>query len=83
MSNIIEDYNELLDNGKSITELYIYHLIISDEQSFSLSDMDILKMIQKVLELKSKYYNLSIETLVEVVLNREEIDEDDDKWDLY
>ena len=40
-------------------------------------------MIQKILELKSKYFNLSIETLVEVVLNGEEINEDDDKWDLY
>ena len=40
-------------------------------------------MIQKILELKSKYFNLSIESLVEVVLNGEEIDEDDDKWDLY
>ena len=45
MNEISKQYNELLDAGVSITELYVYHLIVNDERSFGMSEKEIVDMI--------------------------------------
>jgi transcriptional regulator of NAD metabolism len=50
MNEISTEYNKILDDGVSITELYIYHLIVSDDRSIGLSEKNIEDLIQKVTE---------------------------------
>lgn len=79
MNEISTEYNKILDDGVSITELYIYHLIVSDDRSIGLSEKNIEDLIQKVTE--ARYMtDKGLEWIVDAVLNGDEIDGDDEEW---
>lgn len=79
MNEISRQYNELLDAGASITELYVYHLIVNDERSFGMSEKEILDMVREAID---KRYSSSegIEFIVDSLLNGDELDGDEDLW---
>ena len=77
MNEISKQYNELLDAGASITELYVYHLIVNDERSFGMSEKEIINMVREAID---KRYSSSegIEFIVDSLLNGDELDGDED-----
>jgi len=79
MNEISKQYNELLDAGASITELYVYHLIVNDERSFGMSEKEIINMVREAID---KRYSSSegIEFIVDSLLNGDELDGDEDLW---
>jgi len=79
MNEISKQYNELLDAGASITELYVYHLIVNDERSFGMSEKEMLDMVREAID---KRYSSSegIEFIVDSLLNGDELDGDEDLW---
>lgn len=79
MNEISKQYNELLDAGASITELYVYHLIVNDERSFGMSEKEIVNMVREAID---KRYSSSegIEFIVDSLLNGDELDGDEDLW---
>ena len=50
MDEISRQYNQLLDEGASITELYVYHLIVNDERSFGMSEKEIIEMVRDAID---------------------------------
>lgn len=79
MNEISTEYNKILDDGVSITELYIYHLIVSDDRSIGMSEKNVEDLIQKVIE--ARYVtDKGLEWIVDAVLNGDEIDGDDEEW---
>lgn len=79
MNEISTEYNKILDDGVSITELYIYHLIVSDDRSIGLTERNIEDLMQKVIE--TRYMtDKGLEWIVDAVLNGDEIDGDDEEW---
>ncbi len=79
MNEISKQYNELLDTGASITELYVYHLIVNDERSFGMSEKEIIDMVRDAID---KRYSSSegIEFIVDSLLNGDELDGDENIW---
>lgn len=79
MNEISKQYNELLDAGASITELYVYHLIVNDERSFGMSEKEIVDMVRDAID---KRYGSSegIEFIVDSLLNGDELDGDENIW---
>lgn len=79
MNEISRQYNELLDAGASITELYVYHLIVNDERSFGMSEKEIVDMVRGAID---KRYSSSegIEFIVDSLLNGDELDGDENIW---
>ena len=79
MNEISKQYNELLDAGVSITELYVYHLIVNDERSFGMSEKEIVDMVRDAID---KRYRSSegIEFIVDSLLNGDELDGDENIW---
>ena len=79
MNEISKQYNELLDAGVSITELYVYHLIVNDERSFGMSEKEIVGMVRDAID---KRYSSSegIEFIVDSLLNGDELDGDENIW---
>ena len=79
MNEINKQYNELLDAGVSITELYVYHLIVNDERSFGMSEKEIVDMVREAID---KRYSSSegIEFIVDSLLNGDELDGDENIW---
>ena len=79
MNEISKQYNELLDSGVSITELYVYHLIVNDERSFGMSEKEIVDMVRDAID---KRYSSSegIEFIVDSLLNGDELDGDENIW---
>ena len=79
METIKEWYNQLLDEGIPITELYIYNLIINDERSYGMSEKEIENMVEDVID---KRYDTadSIETIIDNLLNGDEYDGDENRW---
>lgn len=79
MNEISKQYNELLDAGVSITELYVYHLIVNDERSFGMSKKEIVDMVRDAID---KRYSSSegIEFIVDSLLNGDELDGDENIW---
>lgn len=79
MNEISKQYNELLDVGVSITELYVYHLIVNDERSFGMSEKEIVDMVRDAID---KRYSSSegIEFIVDSLLNGDELDGDENIW---
>lgn len=79
MNEINKQYNELLDAGVSITELYVYHLIVNDERSFGMSEKEIVDMVRDTID---KRYSSSegIEFIVDSLLNGDELDGDENIW---
>lgn len=80
-SNLEQIYNEITDKDISITDLYIYSLIINDERSFSLDNQEIDKIITKVLNSNLRGA-LPLTEIVDRLLDNDfEYDEEyDDLW---
>lgn len=79
MNEISKQYNELLDAGVSITELYVYHLIVNDERSFGMSEKEIVDMVREVID-KRYISSEGIEFIVDSLLNGDELDGDENIW---
>lgn len=79
MNEISKQYNELLDAGVSITELYIYHLIVNDERSFGMSEKEIVDMVREAID-KRYISSEGIEFIVDSLLNGDELDGDENIW---
>ena len=79
MNEISKQYNELLDAGVSITELYVYHLIVNDERSFGMSEKEIVDMVRDAID-KRYIYSEGIEFIVDSLLNGDELDGDENIW---
>lgn len=83
MNNLGKDYNDLLDEGKSITDLYIYHLIVNDERSFGYSEKEITDLVSQILDTRYNYPDLGLESIVDRLLNGDVLDGDEDEWISY
>lgn len=79
MNEISKQYNELLDAGVSITELYVYHLIVNDERSFGMSEKEIVDMVRDAID-KRYSFSEDIEFIVDSLLNGDELDGDENIW---
>jgi len=79
MDEISRQYNQLLDEGASITELYVYHLIVNDERSFGMSEKEIIEMVRDAID-KRYSSTQGIEYIVDSLLNGDELDGDEDEW---
>lgn len=79
MNEISKQYNELLDAGVSITELYVYHLIVNDERSFGMSEKEIVDMVREAID-KRYISSEGIEFIVDSLLNGNELDGDENIW---
>lgn len=79
MNEISKQYNELLDAGFSITELYVYHLIVNDERSFGMSEKEIVDMVREAID-KRYSFSEGIEFIVDSLLNGDELDGDENIW---
>jgi len=79
MNEISKQYNELLDAGVSITELYVYHLIVNDERSFGMSEKEIVDMVRDAID-KRYISSEGIEFIVDSLLNGDELDGDENIW---
>lgn len=79
MDEISRQYNQLLDEGASITELYVYHLIVNDERSFGMNEKEIIEMVRDAID-KRYSSTQGIEYIVDSLLNGDELDGDEDEW---
>jgi hypothetical protein len=79
MDEISRQYNQLLDEGASITELYVYHLIVNDERNFGMSEKEIIEMVRDAID-KRYSSTQGIEYIVDSLLNGDELDGDEDEW---
>ena len=79
MNEISKQYNELLDAGVSITELYVYHLIVNDERSFGMSEKEIVDIVREAID-KRYISSEGIEFIVDSLLNGDELDGDENIW---
>lgn len=78
METLINEYYNLSDKGVSIVDMYIYHLLSSDERSYDYDNNELSQIIDKVNKMRYTYGNLSIEDAIDRVLEGE-----DSAWDLY
>jgi hypothetical protein len=79
-SNLEEAYNLVIDKGVSMTDLYIYSLIVGDERSFSLSENDIEELINKILN-SSYRSNEPLTEIVDRLLDGDYDYEGDEEYD--
>lgn len=79
-SNLEWAYNEVTEKDVSITDLYIYSLIVSDERSFTMSDRDIRELINKVLN-SSYRSNEPLTEIVDRLLDGDYDYEGDEEYD--
>lgn len=78
METLINEYYNLSDKGVSVVDMYIYHLLSSDERSYDYDNNELSQIIDKVNKMRYTYGNLSIEDAIDRVLEGE-----DSAWDLY
>lgn len=80
MDNLDKEYSKILDDGFSITELYIYACVVEDERCYGLSPREIENKVYKIQELKCSTC-MSLDEIIDKVLNGEEnFDEGDMEW---
>lgn len=81
MYSLEQEYDKILDDGFSITELYIYSLLKEDGRSFGLSDKEIDEKMSSVQELRSKS-NLSLEDIIDRILDGDDyfIEDEEEEW---
>ncbi len=79
MNNLDKEYGKILDDGFSITELYIYASIVEDGRCYGLSAKEIEDMVNQVQEIKCSTC-LSLEEIINKVLDGDELMEDDEEW---
>lgn len=79
MKDLSEQYDNILDAGASITELFVYHLIVTDERSYGLSEKEIRDMVDDAINARySSSYGL--EDIVDRLLNGDELNGDENIW---
>ena len=80
MSSLDKEYSKILDDGYSITELYIYACVVEDDRCYGLSTKEMEDKVYKIQELRSST-SLSLDKIIDKVLNGEEdYDEGDMEW---
>jgi hypothetical protein len=79
LRDLSEQYNNILDEGASITELFVYHLIITDERSYGLSEKEIRNMVEDAINARYNYSG-GLESIVDSLLNGDELNGDEDIW---
>ena len=79
-SSLEEAYNLVIDKGVSMTDLYIYSLIVGDERSFNLSENDIEELINKILN-SSYRSNEPLTEIVDRLLDGDYDYEGDEEYD--
>ena len=79
LKDLSEQYDNILDAGASITELFVYHLIVTDERSYGLSEKEIRDMVDDAINARySSSYGL--EDIVDRLLNGDELNGDENIW---
>ena len=79
MKDLSEQYDNILDAGASLTELFVYHLIVTDERSYGLSEKEIRDMVDDAINARySSSYGL--EDIVDRLLNGDELNGDENIW---
>lgn len=78
MDALINEYYNLSDKGISVVDMYIYHILSSDDRTFDLDNTELSQIIDRVKEMRYTYNNLAIEDAIDRVLEGE-----DAAWDLY
>lgn len=80
MDSLDKEYSKILDDGYSITELYIYACVVEDDRCYGLSTKEMEDKVYKIQELRSST-SLSLDEIIDKVLNGEEdYDEGDMEW---
>lgn len=80
MNNLDKEYSKILDDGFSITELYIYASIVEDDRCYGLSPSEIENKVYQIQELRCSTC-LSLEEIINKVLNGDdEFDVGDVEW---
>jgi hypothetical protein len=80
MGSLDKEYSKILDDGYSITELYIYACVVEDDRCYGLSTKEMEDKVYKIQELRSST-SLSLDEIIDKVLNGEEdYDEGDMEW---
>lgn len=79
-NNIADIYNKLIDNGISITDLYIYDAIINNDTYYYEPNKNIMDTIYSIKEnYANDYEGKSLDYHINYVLNGNEAE--DDEWD--
>ena len=79
MKDLSEQYDNILDAGASLTELFVYHLIVTDERSYGVSEKEIRDMVDDAINARySSSYGL--EDIVDRLLNGDELNGDENIW---
>ena len=78
MNNLKDLYSQLLDEGIPITELYIYHLIVSDMRSYGMEEDEIADLVEQVID-KRNETSMGLEDIVDNLLNGDEFDGDENE----
>lgn len=78
MNNLKDLYSQLLDEGIPITELYVYHLIISDMRSYGMEEDEIADLVEQVID-KRNETSMGLEDIVDNLLNGDEFDGDENE----
>ena len=77
MRELSQVYDELLDRGITISELYTYHRLITSELAYGMSEGEILDKVQDILNRFSCDPDCrSLDEHIDMALNDEE-DEDE------
>lgn len=80
MDSIIKAHEQLLSEGVSITDLYIYDCIINDEYGFGFGDLTVEEKFNKIKDNYSRDYECrGLAYHIDAVLNGEF--EEVEEWD--
>ena len=79
MSNLSDQYNKMMDEGVSITELFVYNLIIEDGRCGGMSEKEIQDMVAQALNCRYTT-DLGLEAIVDRLLNGDDFNGDEDEW---
>lgn len=81
MNKLSEIYNQILDEGISPIQLYVYSLLLHDERAFYFSDDEMEATIKKVCERYGSIdaeYGVNLEDIIYAVLDGE-----DTEWEEF
>ena len=79
MNSLSEQYNKMMDEGVSITELFVYNLIIEDDRCGGMSEKEIQDMVAQALN--QRYCtDIGLEAIVDRLLNGDDFSGDEDEW---
>lgn len=79
MSSLSDQYNKMMDEGVSITELFVYNLIIEDDRCGGMSEKEIQDMVAQALNQRYST-DIGLEAIVDRLLNGDDFNGDEDEW---